>query len=86
MRSLLNHLNFGRKSADTAKNRLQVIIAQQRAEKNTPDYLPILRQEIMAVIAKYVTIEEKNINVDFHNKDNNSILELNVVLPTDDPA
>ena len=86
MRSLLNHLNFGRKSADTAKNRLQVIIAQQRAEKILQTIYPFCVKRLWPVIAKYVTIEEKNINVDFHNKDNNSILELNVVLPTDDPA
>ena len=71
-----------KKSADIAKDRLQIIIAQQRTEKNNmPDFLPLLRQDILAVIAKHTNIDIDAVKVDLQCKDNNSILELNVVLP-----
>lgn len=72
-----------KKSADLAKDRLHIIIAQQRTENRT-DYLPMLRKEILAVIAKYTHVNIDNVKVDLHTKDNNSVLELNVVLPDGD--
>ncbi|OGT68787.1 MAG: cell division topological specificity factor MinE [Gammaproteobacteria bacterium RIFCSPHIGHO2_12_FULL_45_9] len=69
-------------SANIAKDRLQIIIAQERTEAtNRPDYLPLLRQEILAVVAKYIHVDMSQVSVDFHRKDNNSVLELNVLLP-----
>ncbi len=75
------YLRFGKKSASVAKDRLQIIIAQQRSEGSTPDYLPLLRKDIMDVIAKYTKVDLSHITVDLHCKDKNSVLELNVVLP-----
>jgi len=69
------------KSAQIAKNRLHIIIAQEKSKKGSPDYLPLLRQEILKVVAKYTQVDADRVNVDFHRKDNNSILELNVTLP-----
>ncbi len=44
------------KTASIAKERLQLIIAHERNESNnTPDFLPALQQELMAVISKYVS-------------------------------
>ena len=78
--SIINY--FRRKnSAVTAKDRLQIIIAQQRSEKNSPDFLPLLRKDIIAAIAKHMHIDANDVKVDLQCKDNNSILELNVVLP-----
>lgn len=78
---ILKALGFHKSTAKTAKDRLHVIIAQQRSEKNSPDYLPALRQEIMAVIAKHTRVDLEKINVDLQTKDNNAVLELNVVFP-----
>lgn len=69
------------KSADIAKNRLHIIIAQEKSEKGAPDYLPMLRQEILRVVAKYTNADLDKVNVELHHKDNNAILELNVTLP-----
>ena len=70
-----------KKSANIAKDRLQIIIAQERSEANSTDFLPMLRQEIIEVIAKYTHIDVDQVTVDLHKKDNSSILELNVMLP-----
>lgn len=68
-------------SAQTAKDRLHIIIAQQRAQASSPDFLPLLRQDILAVIAKHTHVELDDVKVDLCCKDNNSVLELNVTLP-----
>lgn len=81
--NILNLMNYFRKnkSAHIAKNRLHIIIAQEKSEKNSPDYLPLLRQEILKVVAKYTNADIDQVNVELHCKDNNAILELNVTLP-----
>lgn len=68
-------------TAKTAKDRLHIIIAQQRAQASSPDFLPLLRQDILAAIAKYTQVNIADVNVDLCCRDNNSVLELNVVLP-----
>ena len=74
-------LGLSNKTANVAKDRLQIIIAQQRSESSSPDYLALLRQEIIEVIAKHTKVKLDEINVDLQCKDNNSVLELNVSLP-----
>lgn len=72
----------GDSSAKSAKDRLHIIIAQQRAtSSDSPDFLPLLRQEIIAVIAKHTHINLDDVKVELSCKDNNSVLELNVTLP-----
>ena len=78
--SLINYFRR-KKSAETAKDRLQIIIAQQRTEQDSPDFLPLLRKDIIAAIAKHMQIDTSEVKVDLQCKDNNSILELNVALP-----
>ncbi len=81
MKSIMNYLNINKKTAHVAKDRLQIIIAQQRSESDSPDYLPLLKKEILEVIAKYTHVNLDNINVNLQCKDNNAVLELNVSLP-----
>ena len=83
---LRQYLRLGRKSANIAKDRLHIIIAQERGDENnnTPDFLPLLRKDILDAIAKYTKINLDEVKVDLQCKDNNSILELNVVLPETD--
>jgi cell division topological specificity factor len=68
-------------SAQSAKDRLQIIIAQQRTKNGSPDFLPLLRHDIMAVIAKHTQVDINKVQVDLQCRDNDSVLELNVVLP-----
>jgi len=78
---IMQYLNRNKKTARVAKDRLHIIIAQERAEKSTHDFLPLLRQDILAAIAKYTRIDMEQVKVDLQYRDNNSVLELNVVLP-----
>ena len=73
------------KTAQVAKERLQILIAHERLDRTGPDFLPELRRDIMDVIRKYVQIEDKDVNVQLEKKADCDILELNIALP-DRPA
>ncbi|ACF31058.1 MinE [Neisseria gonorrhoeae NCCP11945] len=77
-------LLFGRKqkTATVARDRLQIIIAQERAQEGqTPDYLPTLRKELMEVLSKYVNVSLDNIRISQEKQDGMDVLELNITLP-----
>ncbi|WP_028471083.1 cell division topological specificity factor MinE [Neptunomonas japonica] len=68
-------------SASVAKERLQIIVAHERNKRQQPDYLPLMQQEIIDVIRKYVNIENDQVSVQLDNNDDCSVLELNITLP-----
>ena len=70
-------------SAVTAKERLQVLIAHQHTDSDGPDYLPLLKQDILNVIKKYVDIGEEQVMVQLESQDDCDVLELNITLPDD---
>jgi len=75
---------FSRKNKNTAsvaKERLRIIVAQERAQRNSPDYLPMMRRELLEVIRKYVQVDIEDVNVQVEHDEGHDILELNVVLP-----
>ena len=80
--SILDYLRRRKNStASVAKERLQIIISHERTQRNTPDYLPKLQEEILAVIAKYVPISRDQVRVNLERIGDNAILELNVTMP-----
>lgn len=68
-------------SASQAKERLQILIAHERTDRNGPDYLPQMRNELMAVIKKYVPIDDDQVKVQVENGEGYDVLELNITLP-----
>lgn len=72
---------LGSRSANTAKDRLKIVIAQERSAQGQPDFLPLLHKEILAVIEKYMRISSDMVEVDFSHQDKSAILKLNVILP-----
>ena len=83
--SLLNYFRSTKpSSASVAKERLQILVAHERASRNQPSYLPQLQQELLAVIQKYVNIEEDAISVNYEQDDNQETLELNIILPDEE--
>lgn len=73
-------------SAKVAKDRLQVLIAHERTGRDGPDYLPMLKQDILNVIKKYVTVGEEQVSVQLDTQENCDVLELNITLPEDAEA
>ena len=80
--SIFNYLRRrNNKTASVAKERLQIIISHERTQRNTPDYLPKLQEEILAVIAKYIPIDREQVSVNLERMGDSSVLELNVTMP-----
>lgn len=75
------HFQRPEKTAKRAKDRLQIIIAHERNERDKPDYLTLLQKDLIDVIAKYVNINKDDVKVELDRQEGCSILELNVVLP-----
>ena len=69
------------KSANIAKERLRIIVAQERTARGGPDYLPLLRRELLEVIRKYVNVDPDAIVVSLEKEDGHEVLELSVALP-----
>lgn len=78
---ILSYFRKPDESAKCAKERLQIIIAHERGERDKPDYLPMLQKDIFDVVIKYVKINKEDIKIQFDHQDRCSILELNVILP-----
>ena len=78
--SLLNYFrSSSKKSANIAKDRLQIIVAHQRRHRAGPLYLKDLEKDIIEVIGKYVQIKPDQVKVQLEqNTGNMSVLELNV--------
>ena len=74
-------LNRRPPSADTAKQRLQLVIAHDKGSGGY-EFLPLLQRELLEVIKKYVEIDSRKVKVDIERGDQMSILELNVELPS----
>lgn len=68
-------------TANVAKERLQILVAHDRAARDQPSYLPQLQQEILAVIRKYVDVDLSAVSVNYEQEDSHEVLELNIVLP-----
>ena len=80
--SILDFFRSSKKeSAAVAKERLQIIVAHERNQRNQPDYLPKLQQELLEVIRKYVEVNQDQVEVALDNNGNCSVLELNIPLP-----
>lgn len=70
-----------RNTANVAKERLRIIVAQERAQRGSPDYLPTLRREILEVIKKYVNVDPEAVLISVEREGDHEVLELSVALP-----
>jgi cell division topological specificity factor len=73
-------------TANLAKERLRIIVAQERTDRGGPDYLPLLRREILEVIRKYVNVDPDAIQMNLEREEGHEVLELTVALPEKETA
>ena len=69
------------KSANAAKERLQIIIARERTNRAGPDFLPALHRELIEVISKYTKVNAEDIKISLDKQGNLEVLDVNVILP-----
>jgi cell division topological specificity factor len=68
-------------TATVARERLRIIVAQERSTRGAPDYLPMMRNELLEVIKKYVHVDIEAITINLERDSGHEILELSVTLP-----
>jgi cell division topological specificity factor len=68
-------------SASLAKDRLQIILAHERTSRDGDDFLPKLQQELLAVVARYVKVDENKVQVNLERGDGMSTLAIGIELP-----
>jgi cell division topological specificity factor len=73
-----------RGSAPVARERLQVLLAYERTSRQKPDLVLMLQEEIMAVIARHVHIDQDDVRVSIDRGDTVSTLEIDIQLPNGD--
>lgn len=78
----LEYFRKNRKTnAEMAKERLQIIVARERLTRNGPDYLPMMKEELLLVVRKYVQVEDEAVRIQLDKEGDYEVLELNITLP-----
>lgn len=78
--------NKPKNTANLARERLRIIVAQERSSRGGPDYLPLLRSELLEVIRKYVHVEPEAVQISLESDSGHEVLELSVALPEHGPG
>ena len=68
-------------SAPIARDRLQLLLSHERAVIGNSDLVAVLREEILAVIAKHIQIDRDKVSVKMDRGDQMSTLEVDIELP-----
>jgi len=68
-------------SAPVARERLQILLAHERGLLGQPDLLVTLREEILAVVSKHVTLDPDKVIVRLERGKTVSTLEVDIEVP-----
>lgn len=79
----MNFLNFfaRNRSAPVARERLQVLLAHERALSGRPDLVAVLQREILEVIARHLPIDRDKVMVKLDRGAQVSTLEIDIEMP-----
>lgn len=81
---LFDFLRPKKDTASIAKERLRIIVSQERSARGGPDYLPLLRRELLEVIRKYVSVDLEAVKVDLVRDGEHDVLDISVSLNESD--
>lgn len=70
-----------RGSAPVARERLQVLLAHERAAIGKTDLVALLREEILAVIGRHVSVDPDRVKVKMNRGRAVSTLEVDIEIP-----
>jgi cell division topological specificity factor len=71
-----------RATAPVARERLQILLAHERAIGGGSDLMATLKEEILAVIARHFPLEREKVQVKLDRGDAFSTLEIDIEVPT----
>jgi len=71
-----------RRTASIARERLQILLAHERTfVAGAPDLLAVVRDEILAVLAKHVPFDPEKVSVRMDRRKTASTLEVDIEIP-----
>ena len=79
--NLLRLLGGRAATAPVARERLQILLAHERGLRGQPDLLAILREEILAVVSRHVTLDPDKVIVRMDRGAQVSTLEVDIEVP-----
>jgi cell division topological specificity factor len=79
----MNLINLFRKkgSAPVARDRLQILLAHERTSTGRSDLVDRLKEEIIAVIAKHISVDRDKVRVKMERGEAVSTLEVDIEIP-----
>jgi cell division topological specificity factor len=69
-------------SAPVARERLQILLAHERKTAGQSDLLNILRDEILAVVAKHISLDPDMVRITMDRGEPISTLEVDIEIPS----
>ncbi|HQT88729.1 MAG TPA: cell division topological specificity factor MinE [Acidiphilium sp.] len=69
------------RTAPVARERLKFLLAHERALDGRSDLAAILQEEILAVIAKHITVDRDKVHVKLDRGSSVSTLEIDIEMP-----
>jgi cell division topological specificity factor len=74
---------FGRRgTAPVARERLQILLAHERALIGQTDLIAVLREEILSVISRHIPVEADKVQVTMERGDTVSTLAIDIEIPS----
>lgn len=80
--NLFSIFTRNRATAPVARERLQILLAHERATSGGSDLVATLKEEILAVIAKHFPLEREKVQVKLDRGDAFSTLEIDIEMPS----
>ena len=72
-------------SAQLAKDRLRIIVESRSSNTQDDAGIEKLKKLILKLIADHMKVEKKDITINIEEKNKNSVMELSVKLPNEQP-
>ena len=69
------------RTASVAKERLMLVLAHEHAGSEGSEFLPALRNDLIAIVRKYAAITDDAIDVKLGRQGKTAVLEINIELP-----
>lgn len=69
------------RSAEAARDRLQILLAHERNCVSSPEVLPLLQRDIMNAIERHMRVGSDSVDIKIERGDDLSTLEINIELP-----
>ncbi|BBU61739.1 cell division topological specificity factor [Methylosinus sp. C49] len=78
---LFNFFNR-RASAPVARERLQILLAHERASVSNSNLVALLHREVLAAVSKHIEIDPDKVEVKLREGDDMSLLEIDIEIST----